>query len=244
MPDTPRISNVGLHGLLVSFASEMSDIANRAAIAFRAAVDANGWPEVTETSSTLVSTYIAVDLTRHGYDAMRDRLETLLASRDWYASDLPPGRKLWTLPMCFGTDRAPQFDDAAQAAGLSGEAALSSLTSARTRVITVGFAPGQPYLGMLEEAWNIPRQSELTPQVPAGALVLAIRQFVLFTAPMPTGWRHVGQTAFRPFDPNRATPIVLTPGDEVRFAPISDTELKDIEATGDSMGGAEWDALP
>jgi allophanate hydrolase subunit 1 len=68
------------------------------------------------------------------------------------------------------------------------------------RVLAVGFAPGQPYLGPLGEEWNLPRLKALQ-QVPAGALVQAISQFVLFTGPAPTGWRHVGQTAFRCFRP-------------------------------------------
>lgn len=242
MSEFPRISPVGLSGVAVSFGGELSDAANRAAIAFRAAVDAAAWEDVSETASTLVSTYLAVDLARTPFEEVRDRLTKLLGSADWMGTDLPPGRKLWTLPMCFGTDRAPQLEEAAQAAGLSPEEARGSLERARTRVITLGFAPGQPYLGLLPENWNIPRQSGLTPKVPAGALVIAIRQFVLFTASNPTGWRHVGQTAFRPFDLDRETPILLAPGDEIRFAPISDTELADLE-TGDSLGGAEWEAL-
>lgn len=243
MPDLPRIAPVGLSGVLVSFGETLTDRANLAAIAFRAAVEAQGWPEVRETSSTLVSTFLSVDLSQTDYEDVETRLRTLLQSRDWFEASLPGGRKLWTLPMCFGTDRAPQLADAATAAGLSEAEARSALINTRSRVITLGFAPGQPYLGLLEDRWDIPRQSNLTPQVPAGALVLAIRQFVLFAAPMPTGWRHVGQTAFRPFDLKRAAPILLAPGDDIRFAPITDTELADLEQ-GDSMGGAAWEVLP
>ncbi|MFK7877658.1 MAG: allophanate hydrolase subunit 1 [Paracoccaceae bacterium] len=243
MADFPRIANVGLTGLVVTFAAEMDPRANLAAIAFRAAVQAKNWPEVSETSSTLVSTFIAIDLVDTPFEDIRTRLIALLEGQDWFAASPPPGRKLWTLPMCFDTEAAPQFEDAAQAAGLSLADARTSLQNARTRVITIGYAPGQPYLGPLEPAWDIPRQSELTPQVPAGALVVAIRQFVLFTAAMPTGWRHVGQTAFRPFDPNRDIPVALTPGDEMRFAPITPTELKALEGS-DSLGGAGWTALP
>ena len=243
MPELPRIATVGLSGLAVTFADRMDDRANRAAIAFRAAIDAQDWAEVTETASTLVSTYLAVDLAEHDPDELRARLEALLDSRDWLAADLPSGRMRWTIPMCFGTDRAPQLAEAAAAAGLSEGEARKSLASATPRVITVGYAPGQPYLGPLDAAWDIPRQADLTPKVPAGALVVAIRQFVLFTAAMPTGWRHVGQTAFRPFDPDRETPIAFSPGDEVRFAEISDSELAELEK-GDSWGGAEWEAIP
>lgn len=242
MTDTPKIARIGLRGVVVTFGDSLSDHANRAAIAFRAAVDAEDWPEVQETASTLVSTFLSVDLTTTAYDDITHRLETLLATRDWYAAKLPPGRKLWTLPMCFDTAVAPQFDDAAQAAGLSPKDALTQLGQSRTRVITLGFAPGQPYLGLLPEVWDIPRQADLTPKVPIGALVIAIRQFVLFATTAPTGWRHIGQTAFRPFDPNREMPVAFTPGDEVRFAPITPAELAQLE-TGDSLGGAEWEAL-
>lgn len=243
MSDFPRLASVGLSGIAVTFAGQMEDRANMAAIAFRAAVDAQGWPEVSETASSLVSTFVAVDLAVTPYEDIHARLTQLLKTQDWYAAAPPPGRKLWTIPMCFGTDRAPQLAEAAEAAGLSQSQALESLANARVSVITIGYAPGQPYLGPLDPVWDIPRQSDLSPRVPASALVVAIRQLVIFTADMPTGWRHVGQGAFRTFDPNREIPIALTPGDEMRFAPISDTELADLEANADSLGGATWEAL-
>lgn len=242
MTDYPRISTVGLSGLAVTFAAEMSDAANRAAIAFRAVVEAEDWPQVSETSSTLVSCFLAVDLAEADLEALRARLETLLASRDWLAADLPSGRKLWTLPCCFDSTAAPQMEEAAKAAGLTLQDARADLINSRTRVITLGYAPGQPYLGTLAPHWDIPRQSDLTPKVPAGALVVAIRQLVLFTAAMPTGWRHIGTTAFRTFDPAREIPVALTPGDEIRFAPITEQDLQDLQA--DSMGGAIWEPLP
>lgn len=243
MTDTPKIARVGLRGVLITFADSLTDRANMAAIAFRAAVDQQRWGDVAETASTLVSTFVAVDLTVTPYDLIRAKLTALLETRDWYAANLPPGRKLWTLPMCFDHTVAPQFDAAAQSAGLTQPKALQELSTTRTRVITLGFAPGQPYLGMLPPAWDIPRQTDLTPQVPIGALVVAIRQLVLFATSAPTGWHHVGQTAFRPFDPDRATPVALSPGDEVRFATITPAELQDLEA-GDSWGGAVWEELP
>lgn len=242
MSEYPKIARVGLSGVAVTFGDKLSDPCNYAAIAFRRAVDDQGWPEVRETSSSLVSTFLSIDLVSTPYEDIVDRLQTLLATRDWYAADLPAGRKLWTLPMCFDATVAPQVGEAAQAAGLSEKEAVQQISQARTRVITLGFAPGQPYLGMLPDIWDIPRQSDLTPQVPTGALVIAIRQFVLFATTAPTGWRHIGQTAFRPFDPNREVPIALSPGDEVRFATITPSELKQLEA-GNSLGGAEWELI-
>ncbi|MEL6572113.1 MAG: carboxyltransferase domain-containing protein [Pseudomonadota bacterium] len=242
MNKSPQISRVGLRGVLVTFADTLSDAANRAAVAFRAEVEAQGWQDVQETASTLVSTFVAIDLTVVDYDDIVERLTTLLDGRDWTAVTIETDRKLWTIPMCFEPEVAPQLDDAAHAAGLSAKEARVQLSAMRTRVITLGFAPGQPYLGMLPDVWDIPRQTQLTPQVPIGALVVAIRQFVLFATSAPTGWRHIGQTAFRPFDPDREIPVAFSPGDEVRFAAITHPELSDLEATN-SLGGAVWTPL-
>lgn len=242
MSEYPQIARVGLSGVVVTFGEALSDRANLAAIAFRAAVEAEAWAEVRETSSSLVSTFLSVDLVDVAYDALHARLTALLATQDWLSVAPPEGRKLWTIPMCFEPEAAPQLTEAAAAAGVSEAEGFQQLSQSRTRIITLGYAPGQPYMGLLPEVWDIPRQSELTPRVPAGALVIAIRQFVIFTADMPTGWRHVGQGAFRTFDPDRETPIAFTPGDEVRFAPITTAELAELEA-GDSLGGATWEPL-
>ena len=71
--------------------------------------------------------------------------------------------------------------------------------------------------------------------------MVAIRQLVIFTSAMPTGWRHVGTMAFRTFDPARNVPVALTPGDEVNFRPVSERDLEALRS--DSLGGAEWVAL-
>ena len=95
MTDTPHIDTVGLSGLLVRFGTAMSEPANRAAIAFRAAVDAADWPEVSETTTSLVSAFVVADLVAYEAEVIKDRLLELLASRDWYAAPLPAGRTLW-----------------------------------------------------------------------------------------------------------------------------------------------------
>jgi KipI family sensor histidine kinase inhibitor len=241
----PKIESVGLNGLLVRFADTLSETANRAALAFQAAVAAEGWAGVEETSSSLTSTYLRFDPSHLTHGALTTQLAALLACRDWYAAAPPHGRRFWRIPTVFGGDLAPQLAEAAELAGQTEAEAIATLSAARTRVLTLGFAPGQPYLGDLPPNWNIPRQSSLTPQVPACALVVAVRQFVLFANATPTGWRHVGQTAFRCFRPDAAEPFALRAGDEVQFQPVSFEEYLNImksDSTGN--GGAVMEAIP
>lgn len=235
----PLIRPLGLDGLLVSFADTMSEPANRAALAFREVARLDLPDGVIETSTSLASAYFRFDPLTLPHSVLRAALEHLLGTRDWYTAPLPEGRRLWRVPTVYGTERAPQLDEAAALAGLSPEDAVQRLSASRVRVLTIGFAPGQPYLGPLGPEFDIPRQQDLTPTVPAGALVLAISQFVLFSGAAPTGWRHVGQTAFQCFRPDQERSFALSPGDEMIFPSVSPEEFSEIEASdGDGNGGA------
>lgn len=244
MGDWPKIRTVGLSGILVTFAGEMSEAANRAALALRAEIEAQGWQHVTETSTSLVSTLLSVDLAGVAPAQIIAQVQDLLACRDWYAAPLPAGRRLWRIPTVYGTDLAPQLEEAATAAGVDPDTAIAQLSEAQVRVLTLGFAPGQPFAGELPAQWNIPRQQGLTKEVPSGALVVAIRQLIIFTNASPTGWRHIGQTAFRTFRPDADIPIVLSPGDELCFPAITRSELEEIRAKDTSgNGGAQTEVL-
>lgn len=241
MSEWPQIRSVGLSGLLITFAAQMSEPANRAALAFRAAIDQQGWSGVTETSTSLVSTFVQFDLSQGALTTLTERLQELLGQRNWYDAPLPSGRTLWHVPTVYGTDLAPQLEDAATAAGVDPDTAIKQLSQSRVRVLTIGFAPGQPYMGELAEHWNIPRQQGLTKSVPAGALVVAIRQLIVFTNASPTGWRHIGQTAFRTFQPESDNAFPLSPGDELCFPAIGLDAYQKLRDSGHS--GAEKEAL-
>lgn len=240
----PRIAPVGIAGLLVSFADRLSEPANRAALAFRALLETEALDGVEEVATSLTSTFVRFDPLHLDHETLRAHLEELLRAQDWTRADLPGGRRHFRIPCVFGTDLAPQFDEAASAAGLSAQAAIDSLTAARPRVLTIGFAPGQPYTGQLGPEWDIPRQTALTPRVPEGALVVAIRQLIIFSAPTQTGWRHIGQTAFRCFRPEADDPFALRPGDEISLRAITPAELERIRAEDQTgQGGADVEVI-
>ncbi len=237
----PRIDPIGLDGLLVRFGDTLSEPANRAALAFRAALERETPDGVEECATSLVSTFVRFDPLAVPFAELATRLNRRLGGEDWYSAPLPGGRRLIRIPTVYGGDFGPQLDEAAELAGMTPEAAIEMLSGTRVRVNAIGFAPGQPYLGTLPEAWNIPRQTGLTPNVPAGALVVAIRQLVLFSVASPTGWRQVGKTAARLFQPESDTPFLLRPGDEVTFDAVAADRWGRLEADPD--GGIVMEPL-
>ncbi|PWJ18343.1 5-oxoprolinase subunit B family protein [Jannaschia seohaensis] len=236
----PRIEPLGTAALLVRFAGRLDDAANRACTAFRAALEARGLAGVVETASSLGSVLVRFD---GDATALRDALERMLGEADWAAQPAPP-HKVWDIPCSYGGTDGPQLEETAEMAGLTPAQAVEALSETRVRVLALGFAPGMPYLGILPEEWDLPRQTGLTPKVPEGALVLAVRQFVLFGTEAPTGWRQVGRTLFGCLDVARPTPIALTPGDEVRFVSVSPEVLREGAAADPHRhGGARWEEV-
>ena len=234
--EAPEICPLGVDGVLVRFARSLSEAANARAIAFTAQVTSAQLRGVTEVASSLISVRVGFDPTATSRSDIIARLSNLLSNPA--ATETTP-RRLWQIPVAFGPDHAPQLAEAASLAGVTVNQAVEEITAQRLRVIALGFAPGQPYLGMLPPHWDIARQSELTPQMPNGALVAAVRQLIIFAADSPTGWRHIGQTAFRVYQPDAPEPFAFQPGDTVQFCAVSDAELTALKGRSDTNGGAQ-----
>ena len=233
----PELLPLGLDGILVRFADTLSESANRAALSFRGTLEHELPAGVTETATSLTSVLVRFrpgDTTRA---ALEDDLRARLLVQDWYHAPLPEGRTLWRIPAVFGGEYGPQLDEVADAVGRTPDQAVAEIAASELRVLALGFAPGQPYLGFMDEHWNIPRQTSVTPEVPRGAVVVAVRQVIPFANAAPTGWRQVGRTAFRCYARDGTPPIPLKAGDSVRFEPVPAKDFATLEAAG-PLGGA------
>jgi allophanate hydrolase subunit 1 len=58
--------------------------------------------------------------------------------------------------------------------------------------------------------------------VPAGSVGIASEQTGIYPAETPGGWRIIGRTPLRLFDPQRVPMSLLLPGDQVRFKAIDE----------------------
>lgn len=230
----PELLPLGLDGVLIRFATTWSEEANSAAQALAAALSADPIPGQTEVAPGLGSVLLRFDrlATQRAevLAALRHRLDDTPAA--------PVAARHWRVPACFGGTWGADLAEAAALAGRSESALISELCATDLRVLALGFAPGQPYLGTLPAHWQMPRLPALTPRVAAGTITTALRQIVLFAAPSPTGWRALGRTAFRPFAATTEEPFLLRPGDFLRFTPTSAETIAMLLDKGDPLGGA------
>jgi len=84
-------------------------------------------------------------------------------------------------------------------------------------VYMMGFTPGFPYMGKLDDAIATPRLETPRPHVPAGTVAIAGSQTGIYPIDSPGGWRLIGRTSLRLFDPESDPPFLFSPGDQIRF---------------------------
>lgn len=139
---------------------------------------------------------------------------------DAAASDNDASSRIVEIPVAYGEAFGADFSAAAAELGLSAQALVERHSGAEYRVAMLGFAPGFPYLLGLDPALALPRLSTPRTRVPAGSVAIGGAQTGIYPRESPGGWRLIGRTPLRLFDPARAQPSLLTPGDRVRFRPI------------------------
>jgi inhibitor of KinA len=89
-------------------------------------------------------------------------------------------------------------------------------------VYLIGFTPGFPYLGGMDPRLACPRLASPRARLPAGSVAIGGEQTGIYPVDSPGGWRILGRTPLRLFDPapGARRPFLLAPGDGVRFVPV------------------------
>jgi inhibitor of KinA len=81
----------------------------------------------------------------------------------------------------------------------------------------MGFTPGFPYMGKLDDALITPRLELPRTHVPAGTVAIAGSQTGIYPIASPGGWQLIGWTPLQLFNPDSESPFLFSPGDEVKF---------------------------
>jgi len=113
----------------------------------------------------------------------------------------------------------PDIEDVASRWGTDVAGVVARHTSIEFVSAFCGFAPGFAYLAGLGEEHAVPRLASPRTKVPAGSVGLAGSWCGVYPSESPGGWRLLGRTDVRLWDPDRSDPALLAPGTRVRFVP-------------------------
>jgi KipI family sensor histidine kinase inhibitor len=131
----------------------------------------------------------------------------------------------------------PDLAEVAELSGLTVGEVIERHQAAEYRVGWLGFTPGFGYLTGLDEALGrVPRLGTPRLTVPAGSVAIAGGLAAVYPAASPGGWRLLGRTDLRLWDPLRDPPAIFEPGRRVRFRAVEDLPAPAEQAQ--ASGGA------
>jgi KipI family sensor histidine kinase inhibitor len=217
--DNPVIRPVSDHSLLVVFGETITPEHHRDVIRLSARLLSRR-PEWLRDVHPAYATVLAVyDPFRIGASAAADAVRHLWVE----AAEAPdPPERVVEIPVLYGGAHGPDLADVAAHCGLDEAEVVRRHAAGDYRVYFLGFSPGFPYLGGLDEGLATPRLPTPRHRVPAGSVAIGGRQTGVYPAASPGGWRLIGRTPLRLFDPGRTPPACLAMGDRVRFVPVDE----------------------
>lgn len=220
-----EIRPMGIDGALCVLGSEISDAVNEKVYALKDAVEAADIAAVTECVPGYATLLVRFDPMRMDYRRMTVLLNRLNGSA---AAGSRREGHLAEIPVLYGGAYGPDLAEVAAHADLTQEEVIRIHCSAEYRIYMLGFLPGFPYLGGLDERLHTPRRATPRPLIPAGSVGIGGKQTGVYPMASPGGWQLIGRTPLRLFTPGR--PLPYRPGDRIRFVPIDEATFRRMEA--------------
>ena len=124
------------------------------------------------------------------------------------------------VPVDFSQKSAPDLEFLAKYSGLERESVVDIFITREYRVYMLGFLPGFPYMGKVDQRISVPRLDSPRKLVLRGSVGIAGRQTGIYPVNCPGGWRLIGRTDIEPFSRDRTPPTLFAPGDRVRFVRV------------------------
>jgi inhibitor of KinA len=138
--------------------------------------------------------------------------------------------RCWRLPVCYEAQVAPDLDEVAGWAGLTPAQVVERHSGIAYHVYMIGFLPGQPYMGDVPMELALPRRRLPRPRIPAGSLAIASTMTCIFPLETPCGWHLIGCSPVPLWAAQPIPQVLLAPGDQVTFDPISLDEFEALRA--------------
>lgn len=132
------------------------------------------------------------------------------------------------IPVCYGGEYGPDlelFDDN----GLSPKEVIELHSDTEYLVYMLGFMPGFPYLGGLDERLFKERLDNPRTSIPAGSVGIGGKQTGMYPFTSPGGWNLLGRTPIPLFDEKREPQILYEAGDRIIYRSIDEEEYKQLQ---------------
>ena len=221
----PRFLPAGDRALAVELGDDIAPETNAAVRDLFVALEGNPIDGVVDLIPSYRSILVNYDPLVLDYAQLYEKLTAMFAS---VSAGEPATPRCVQIPVLYGGDAGPDLDHVADHNGISTDEVVAIHSAPQYLVYMLGFSPGFPYLGGMDERIETPRLDTPRTIIPAGSVGIAEKQTGVYPTATPGGWQIIGKTPLHFFDPDADPPSLLEPGDLIRFVPIEQDEFDAI----------------
>ena len=224
-----KILSCGECAVTVEFSRQINSRAGAAAIALAAQLRQRDVAGICEIIPTYRSVTICYDPLIISYKDLKRLVASCIRHSHASAQEGAAIQRFY-IPVCYGGAFGPDLEYIAWRTGLDPQEVVRRHISREYPINMIGFLPGFPYLSGLDASIAAPRLENPREQIPAGSVGIGGSQTGVYPIASPGGWRLIGRTPVRLYDPHRNPPVLYRAGDRIRFCPVSEQEYHEIEA--------------
>ena len=219
----------GDNAVLITFGNEINENINQEIRKYLYALEKAQINGIVEVIPSYCQVNVIYDSEIFYYEEIMDKLYEISNS---YSEIRIPEPQTVKIPVLYGGVYGPDIENVARVNDLSTEQVIEFHSSGRYLIYMLGFTPGFPYLGGMNEKIAAPRLKEPREKIWAGSVGIAGNQTGIYPIASPGGWQIIGRTPLKLFDQDRKPEILLKSGDYISFYPITLEEYLE-------MGGEE-----
>ena len=210
----PGIVPLGDSSVLVKLGDEIDLIINRRIHALANLITTSSVKGVVEVVPAYATLIVHYDPLLLSFTQMKAYLRTQISQMEESESRKP--RRI-EVPVRYGGELGRDLEFVASHCGLHVEDVIRIHSEKIYTVYMMGFTPGYPYMGKLDDRLSMPRLEIPRTHVPAGTVAIAGSQTGIYSIESPGGWQLIGWTPLKLFVLESKSPFLFSPGDEVKF---------------------------
>ena len=134
------------------------------------------------------------------------------------------------LPICYDTEYGLDLESISRQNKISIEEIIHLHLETSFYVYMMGFLPGFPFMGDLNNKLFTSRLTTPRVLVPANSVAIVEKFCAIYPFESPGGWNIIGKTPTKLFEKNKKNPSLLYPGAQIKFKSISKTTLLKLES--------------
>ena len=210
----PRITDLGDSAVLIQLGEEIDPAVNQRVHALASLIETSSVTGIVETVPAYATLLVHYDSLVLSFSQIKNHLREIINQVKETTDHTP---RLIEVPVQYGGEYGIDLESVASHLRMNVEDVIRVHSEKIYTVYMMGFTPGYPYMGKLDDALIMPRLETPRTRVPAGTVAIAGSQTGIYSIESPGGWNLIGWTPLKLFDPESKSPFLFAPGDEVKF---------------------------